>query len=503
MTAVVAWREDGGELRPFILANDQVRVAWAPQPGSQTAFLACPVTEVLFCGSRGPGKTDALLMDFAQFVGRGFGRAWRGILFRKTYPELADVIEKSRAWYPRIFPGCRYNESKHEWRWPNGEALLFRHAEHVRDYDKYHGHSYAWIGWEELTGWASDELYKKMISVLRSSNPNVPRHLRSTTNPYGVGHNWVKARFELPVPHGRIAGPLIKSFDDKGKPNPDRIAIHGALSENLIMLHADPDYESRIRAAASNPQQAEAWLSGNWDIVAGGMFDDLWNPTVHVVPPIPLDKVPLSWRLDRAYDDGQSKPFSVGWWAQSSGEPIMWEGRQLGAVRGDLIRVQEWYGWNGQPNQGLRLASRDIAKGIRERQAAWGVEGRVRPGPADGSIWNADPKDPGASIALEMQKHGVSWEPADKRPGSRKQGWRAVRALLKGAIPGEEGRRELPGLFVSSACRHFLRTIPVLPRDEKDPDDVDTESEDHIADEMRYRVRRPRVVETRTPNAIY
>lgn len=49
-------------------------------------------------------------------------------------------------------------------------------------------------------------------------------------------------------------------------------------------------------------------------------------------------------------------------------------------------------------------------------------------------------------------------------------------------------RPEGPGLWVMEHCRQFIRTIPTLPRDEKNPDDVDTESEDHIGDEARYLV---------------
>ena len=49
--------------------------------------------------------------------------------------------------------------------------------------------------------------------------------------------------------------------------------------------------------------------------------------------------------------------------------------------------------------------------------------------------------------------------------------------------------RENPGLFVFDTCTAFIETLPVLPRDEKDMDDVDTDAEDHVADEVRYFVR--------------
>jgi len=155
--------------------------------------------------------------------------------------------------------------------------------------------------------------------------------------------------------------------------------------------------------------------------------------------------------------------------------------------KGDLIRFREWYIWSGQPNEGLRLRAADIAKGIKEREKLWGIWGRVKAGPADASIF--DDFEPGKSVAGYMAKEGIRWEAADKRPGSRKQGWQSIRQMLEGAIPGPEGVREQAGLFVCRCCQQFLRTVPVLPRDDKDPDDVNTNSEDHVGDELRYRVR--------------
>ena len=179
-------REDG--LRPTTYdrsSGTYKDVVWTPQAGSQDAFLRSGLTEVLYEGTRGPGKTDALLMDFCQFVGRGFGSDWRGILFRRTYPELGDVIAKSRKWFPQIFPGAKYNAGEHYWTFPGGETLLFRHFKVPDDYYNYHGHAYPWIGWEELTTWPTPECYTSMFSCARSANPQIPIRVRSTTNPYG------------------------------------------------------------------------------------------------------------------------------------------------------------------------------------------------------------------------------------------------------------------------------------------------------------------------------
>ncbi|HKW13333.1 MAG TPA: terminase, partial [Candidatus Krumholzibacteria bacterium] len=232
----------------------------------------------MYEGTRGPGKTDALLMDFARDIGRGLGVDWRGVLFRRTYLELGDVIEKSKKWFPRIFAGAQYNETEHFWRFRDGEALLLRQFERDSDYDKYHGHAYPWIGWEELCNWPNDVPFTSMISTNRSANPHVRKRIRATANPYGVGHNWVKLRFRLPIPPGRIVGPVIAdALDREGKPTHHRVVVHGDLSENKILLFADPNYEQTIGAAAKNESQLKAWKRGDWDVVAGGMFDDVWR----------------------------------------------------------------------------------------------------------------------------------------------------------------------------------------------------------------------------------
>ena len=474
---------------------------WEPQPGSQVLFLTCPVFEVLFEGTRGPGKTDALLMDFAQHVGTGLGGDWRGILFRRTYKELADVVAKTRKWFPRIFPGSQFNKQDFTWTFADGEQLLLRHGRNVHDYDSYHGHAYPWIGWEELTNWADDGLFRKMMSCCRSTNPKVPKKVRATCNPYGAGHNWVRRRYRLPHMRGIV---ITDAVDQEGQPEPQRVAIHGSIHENRLLLDVDPDYIMRLRSSARNKAELRAWLYGDWDIVAGGMFDDVWDSKVHIRAPF---DVPAQWRVDRAFDWGSSRPFSVGWWAQSDGTTVdLPNGGKLRTVRGDLFRVSEWYGCSPrESNLGLNMLAVDIAKGIKAREAAMAanrlIRSRVKPGPADSSIWN---EENGPSIYSDFLGQGVLWEKADKAPGSRKQGWEQMRKRLLAAIPPWERPfvdptsdaakpfgwvREDPSLFVFNTCTHFIETVPSLPRDDDDLDDVDTDAEDHIADEARYRVR--------------
>jgi len=455
--------------------------AWMSLPGSQTTFLKCPIFEAIYEGTRGPGKTLTLLMDFLADVNQGWGSAWRGVLFRKQFGDLDDVVLKIEEWFPKIQPGFRFLRSKSEYRaeWPTGEALLLRHMKDENDYSEYHGHEYPWIGWEELTEWADDKAYKLMFSCSRPIKQGIRCRVRSTCNPYGVGHNWVKKRFKLPSHRHkviRIPGEL------------PRVSVHGALYENFLLEHADPTYRTKIRQAAKNLAQREAWEKADWDITSGGMIDDLWNPEIHVLPTFPVMSIPRGWTITRSYDHGQSSPFSVGWWLESNGEPVMHDNRLIGNVRGDLILWAEWYGTTGNENEGLRMSARKIAQGIKDREHDFGIEGRVQPGPADTEIYNKRHDTDGYSPADDMEKVGIYWEWADKSQGSRKRGWEMFRTFLENAIPNRDGSREKPGLFICDRCRHWLDLCPPLPRDEQDPDDVPKKYEDHAADMTRYRV---------------
>lgn len=477
-----------------LVGGKRAKPGWIPQAGSQELFLASSsIYEVLYEGERGPGKTDALLMSFAMWTGKGFGRDWKGIIFRRTYPELSDIINKSKKWFNVLFPGAEYNESKHCWTWPTGEQLYFAHMRVTDDYWSYHGHEYPFIGWEELTTWPDDGCYRRMMSCCRSSSPhkNMPRMVRATTNPYGAGHVWVKRRFRLPEYRFKPFQDEKGSIDAKtGKAMPSkmRLAINGRLHENKILLESDPDYMNTLRESARNEQELKAWLEGSWDIVSGGMFSDVYDAEHHLIKPFPI---PASWRVDRAFDWGSSKPFSLGWYAESDGTPYECPetGQMFGTVRGDVFRIGEWYGTTGKANEGLRdMTTTEFAKKAQEMEKQMGIHDRCKAGPADHNIFS---RDRGPTMASEYKKFGIKFVPADKGPFSRTRGWEEIRKYFKNALPTKTGLpRELPGLYIFDTCAYFCELVPTLPRSDKDPDDIDTDSEDHLADELRYRIRR-------------
>lgn len=453
------------------------KVIWKPQEGSQELFLTCPVNEILFEGTRGGcGKTDTLLMKFAQYVGQGFGEAWKGVIFRQEYKDLDDLIKKSKKWFRQIFPKAKWLDSvtKIKWIFPDGEELLFRYGKTEEDYAKnWHGSEIPFIAFEELTGWADSIFYENMFTCNRSSHPDMPRFFVSTTNPYGIGHHWVKQRFVIPAPPCQI----IK--DDDGN---ERVRIHGSILENKILLKHDPSYIGKLRSIKNKPKRM-AWLFGSWDIQAGGYFEEYWDEEYNMIDPF---EIPSSWTISRSYDHGHSKPFSVGWWAKSDGSDVkLNDGSIMPTIKGDRFRIYEWYGCkrdnNGiGSNIGLRMNTADIANRIKELEEQRFGSFMIS-GVADSQIWT---KENNISIYDYFKNAEVYFKKSVKGPNSRKTGW-----LMMGNMMENAKTRKGPGLFVfKGRCQDFERTVPGLMSDKNDLDDIDTTQEDHVADEVRYEI---------------
>jgi hypothetical protein len=484
-------------------------------------------------------NTDSQLMRFRAKVGQGYGRHWRGVIFDREYKNLDDLVSKSQRWFPEFKDNCRFINSKsdYKWIWKTGEELLFRTVKKDSDYWGFHGQEFPFIGWNELTKFPTQNLFEMMMSCNRSSFrpedfpyyingdylakkgiiqyvqanhkfavkqflPEIPLEVFATCNPHGSGHNWIKRRFINASKMGQILKNSVNVYNPKTQKREDVVKtqthIFGSYRENKYL---SPEYVATLESI-DEPNKRRAWLMGDWDVVAGGMFDDLWDSKVHIVEPF---EIPSTWRIDRSFDWGSSHPFSVGWWAESDGCDItLADGSIRRTIRGDLFRINEWYGWNGRPNEGLRMLGGEIAKGIIEREVNWKIHSRCHPGAADNSIYDVEN---GNSIAASMANPiringnnypGVMWTRSDKSSGSRKAGWEKIRLYLKQAKPEviidpetkqkQSLPREKPGLFVFNNCKMFIDLVPILPRDELDPDDVDTDAEDHVGDEVRYRV---------------
>lgn len=443
-------------------------IAWKPNPGSQVLFLACPVFECLLEGTRGGGKTAVLLMSFAQFVGRGFGASWRGILFRETYKQLADVVTKSKQWFRMFFPGARFLESNDTYKWvfPGGEELLFRVGTKEDDYWDYHGHEYPFIAFEELTNWRSPAFYEMMQSCCRSSHPGMPRMVRATTNPYGRGHGWVKERFNISDDGWSNSGCVLK--DAMGR---ERTYVHSSIFENKPLLDADPLYLATLEGT-KDPNRRKAWLLGRWDINIGAFLEGAWDAAKHIVKPFPI---PSHWKVWQAMDWGYGKPYSVGWYAKDP-EGKIYRFRELyGAAKDD--KTGKWIA-----NVGTKETPDVVAKRIRVREEhdeRLGLEVSLRLTGPDLFAKGGGQYGVQNTHAQTFRRHGLVFRPWWAGPGSRKAGALLVRQTL-----------ELDQFSVFSTCEHFIRTVPTLEPDPDDPDDIDTEGEDHAFDEFKAALMR-------------
>lgn len=178
-------------------SRSQLKIAWKPTP-KQIEFLAAPEEEVLFGGSAGGGKTAGMLVDSLG----GWQDAisypdYRGLLLRKTFKELRNVIDESHVIYPLADPKAKFNSTDKEWRFSSGAKIYLGYAENENDKYQFQGLPFQYVCFEELTQWPTDSIYKYLFSRLRTSNPNLKCLMRATCNPGGVGHKWVQERWGL------------------------------------------------------------------------------------------------------------------------------------------------------------------------------------------------------------------------------------------------------------------------------------------------------------------
>lgn len=431
-------------------------VIWTPQP-KQRRFLERPEYEALYGGAAGGGKSDALLAEALRQV---HIKHYRAIIFRKTYPELADLMDRSFEIYPRVCPGAKYNDSKHFWLFPSGAKIYFGAMQHSKDRKKYQGRRFDFVGFDELTHFTWEE-YSYMFSRNRPNGPGMRVYMRATTNPGGIGHGWVKDRFITAGPPltpiksvYRIRYPDGSEHEITRK----RIFVPATVFDNQILLTNDPEYLPKL--AMMPEAERDALLYGSWDSFEGQVFREWTDVREHYVDRVRTHviqefDIPRSWPRYRSFDWGYSKPFSVLWWA----------------VDGDdrVYLYREWYGASA-PNTGIKLPIQGIAAGIKEREKN---DGRVI-GYADPAIWDASD---GESRADQLARQGVYFNPGDN---ARLDG----KMQLHNRLSFDENG--IPMMYVFSTCKEFIRTITTLVYSEKRVEDVDTNGEDHAYDAARY-----------------
>jgi hypothetical protein len=419
------------------------KVVFKPNTGPQTDFLAAPEREVFYGGARGGGKSYAMLIDPLRYCHKETHRA---LLLRRTMPELRDLINHSQRLYSKAFPGAKWREQEKEWRFPSGAKIEFGYAENMTDALRYQGQSYTWIGIDELPQYPSPDIYNFLRSSLRSVDPEIPVYLRATGNPGNVGSQWVREMFVDPAKPNTTFDISIDT--PVGTKTITRRFIPAKLQDNPYLMQTD-DYYAML---ASLPEvQRKQFLEGDWDAFDDSAFPE-FSKNIHVVEPF---EIPKGWQRFRSADWGYSSPACVLWFAIDY-DNNLWIYREL--------------------------YTKKITADVFARKVLELENGEyIRYGVLDASTW-AKRGDIGPSIAETMIQTGCRWRPSDRTPKSRISGKLEIHKRLKFT---DEKKKE-PGLRIFSTCRNLIRTLPLLPLDDNNPEDINTDVEDHAYDALRY-----------------
>ena len=432
-------------------------IIWEPQP-KQAQFLERAEYEACYGGSAGGGKSDSLLAEALRQVDIPH---YRGIVFRKTVPQLSELIDRSIQIYSPAYPKAVFNQNKLCWQFPSGAKIYFGHMQYSKDKTKYQGKRYDFIGFDELTHFTYEE-YSYMFSRNRPGGPGTRCYIRATCNPGGIGHGWVKERFiQDKEPYKRY---FYKMTIEGVEYTRDRVFIPSNVFDNKILLQNNPDYVANL--ALLPEAERKALLYGDWNSFSGQVFREFRNNSegyysqqdTHVIAPF---IIPDTWRRYRSFDFGYAKPFSVGWWAVDPNTQIVY-------------RYRELYGCTATPNEGVKWTVQEIAQEIKKIENEFD-KGKHIIGVADPSIWDSSRGD---SIAEAFEKEGIFWEKGDNKrlPGKMQLHYR---------FKIDENTKK-PMLYVFNTCKEFIRIIPALVYDDTHVEDINTSIEDHIYDETRY-----------------
>ncbi len=437
-----------------------------PNP-KQIEFFKAQAKHIGYGGARGGGKSWAgrrkavmLCMNYAGL---------KGVLLRRTMPELRNNhIVPLRS---ELYGYAKYQQDERCFIFPNGSRLMLGYCDNEGDLLQYQGQEFDFIIFEEATHF-TEEWIKFICTSLRTTRKDFKPRVYYTTNPGGVGHEYIKRIF------------IDKNYKDGENPE-DYVFIQASVYDNKVLMDANPEYISMLKALPEHKRKAH--LDGCWDVYEGQVFEEFRNDSTHyedrrhthVIPPF---EPPKEWRIWRSFDFGYSKPFSCAWWA------VDYDGR--------IYRILELYGCvKNEADVGVKWSPDEIFKEIAriEHEHDW-LKGKHINGVADPAIWD---KSHGVSIAETAEKYGVYFDKGDHK---RLAGWMQVHYRM---TFDENG---IPMMYVFSNCKAFIRTIPLLMYNEHKPEDIDTKQEDHVADEVRYlcmaNPMKPVKAEERTP-AVY
>jgi hypothetical protein len=427
-----------------LAAEAKKEIIFKANEGPQENFLAASETDVLYGGAAGGGKSYAMLVDPLRYAHRA---AHRGLILRRSMPELRELIDKSRELYPKAFPGCKYKEVEKLWNFPSGAKIEFGFLERDADVYRYQGQAYSWIGFDEITHLPTEFSWNYLASRLRTTDAEIVPYMRCTANPGGVGSTWVKKRY---------IDPEIPDTSFEGSDGLTRKFIPARLQDNPF-LAKDGRYEKMLQALP--PTQRQQLLEGNWDVAEGAAFTE-FETVSHVIVPF---EIPIHWERIKGIDYGYASESACVWGTVDPSD-------------GTLIIYRELY------KKGL--LGTELAEMLTRMEMA---DPLSVPGVLDTSCWSRTGTT-GPTVGETLQRSGHKLRRADK---NRIQGKIQIHEYLK---IKQSGR---PRLQIFNTCPNLIRELQSIPLDKSNPEDVNTHAPDHAYDALRYLIMsRPRINDT-------
>lgn len=450
-----------------------------------------PATEILYGGAAGGGKSH--LIRTALILWCAFVPGLQCYIFRRVFDDLIKNHMDGPKGFRNMLAGwvkvglCVIVED--EIRFWNGSKIKLCHCKDEKHKYNYHGAEIHVLVLDELTTF-TETIYRYLRFRVRMVGLEVPEQFRGffprvlcCSNPGNLGHQWVKNAF---IDCGHAYGEIWRTSKSEG--GMLRQYIPAKVMDNPWLLRDDPEYIDRIQGLGS-AQLVQAMLDGNWQVVAGAFFQR-FNYDRHVLKAF---TPPMHATRFRAIDWGSARPFSVGWYAIAETDwPAveLMNGDRIKLPRGALVRYREWYGialnpdGGFLPNVGLKLMAEELADGIASRSKGEKYSYTV----LDAAAFAVNG---GPSIAERMRKARgkIICKPSDRGPGSRVNAWDQVNGRL------HDEHEDLPMIYFCSNNTHLLRTVPSLQHDEDNLEDLDTDQEDHGADELGMAcMSRPRAI---------
>lgn len=403
----------------------------------QQAFIDSQAFETLFGGAAGGGKSYGQLVDGLLYALK-YPKS-KQIIFRSTFADLEkSLIRTSMDLYPLSI--ADYNSSKHTWKFKNGSIVDFGYIQYEKDVYQYQSAEYDVIRFDELTHF-TEFMYTYMISRCRGANP-YPKCIKSSTNPGGVGHNWVKERFiDIGAPN------VIHTCKLETGETTTRIFIPSFVQDNKFMLTYDPDYIKRLDALPEKERRALKY--GDWDIFDGQFFTE-FKRDIHVIEPF---EIPKDWYIYFVMDYGLDK--LAGYWIAVD-------------YNNNAYVFREVYESNLLVSQ-----ARDKIKEMTNEQIYLYL--------APPDLWNRH-KETGKSTADIFEEGDITLY---KTNNDRIQGWLQMKEWLK-PYKDEQGCMTAR-LKIFNTCKNLIRCLPQVQHDEKRVGDIANEPHEltHSVDAIR------------------